>query len=177
MPKIHDSNLNLNKKGNTISQGRIITDYNKIFPSKNNKVICYDSEGFVLIEPKTIYIRKGMVTKFKLRITGAHSVFLLDGNKWTFLKKVEENTFQGQKEIKTDNVSICCLKNKNVFTEVFRFKTKKKMFLSKSFGLAFRKKNDKRGRSKSKDNENENNQSNSNINVNINKVHDSEEEN
>lgn len=177
LPKIHDSNLNLNKKGNTISQGRIITDYNKIFPSKNNKVICYDSEGFVLIEPKTIYIRKGMVTKFKLRIKGAHSVFLLDGNKWTFLKKVEENTFQGQKEIKTDNVSICCLKNKNVFTEVFRFKTKKKMFLSKSFGLAFRKKNDKRGRSKSKDNENENNQSNSNINVNINKVNDSEEEN
>jgi hypothetical protein len=144
LPKIHGSNLSLNKKGNTISQGRIITDYNKIFPSKNNKVICYDSEGFVLIEPKTIYIRKGMVTKFKLRIKGAHSVFLLDGNKWTFLKKVEENTFQGQKEIKTDNVSVCCLKNKNVFTEVFRFKTKKKMFLSKSFGLAFRKqKNDK----------------------------------
>ena len=25
-------------------QGRIITDYNKIFPSKNNKVICYDNE-------------------------------------------------------------------------------------------------------------------------------------
>ena len=155
LPKIHDSNLSLNKKGNTISQGRIITDYNKIFPSKNNKVICYDSEGFVLIEPKTIYIRKGMVTKFKLRIKGAHSVFLLDGNKWTFLKKVEENTFQGQKEIKTDNVSVCCLKNKNVFTEVFRFKTKKKMFLSKSFGLAFRKqRNDK----------------------NINKINDSEED-
>ena len=155
LPKIHGSNLSLNKKGNTISQGRIITDYNKIFPSKNNKVICYDSEGFVLIEPKTIYIRKGMVTKFKLRIKGAHSVFLLDGNKWTFLKKVEENTFQGQKEIKTDNVSVCCLKNKNVFTEVFRFKTKKKMFLSKSFGLAFRKqRNDK----------------------NINKINDSEEE-
>ena len=155
LPKIHGSNLSLNKKGNTISQGRIITDYNKIFPSKNNKVICYDSEGFVLIEPKTIYIRKGMVTKFKLRIKGAHSVFLLDGNKWTFLKKVEENTFQGQKEIKTDNVSVCCLKNKNVFTEVFRFKTKKKMFLSKSFVLAFRKqKNDK----------------------NINKINDSEED-
>ena len=155
LPKIHGSNLSLNKKGNTISQGRIITDYNKIFPSKNNKVICYDSEGFVLIEPKTIYIRKGMVTKFKLRIKGAHSVFLLDGNKWTFLKKVEENTFQGQKEIKTDNVSVCCLKNKNVFTEVFRFKTKKKMFLSKSFGLAFRKqRNDK----------------------NINKINDSEED-
>lgn len=167
LPKIHGNNLNLNKKGNTISQGRIITDYNKIFPSKNNKVICYDNEGFILIEPKTIYIRKGMMTKFKLRIKGAHSVFLLDGNKWTFLKKVEENTFQGQKEIKTDNVSICCLKNKNVFTEVFRFKTKKKMFLSKSFGLTFRKqKDDKRAKSK----ENENSQNNNNIN----KINDNE---
>ena len=153
LPKIHGSNLSLNKKGNTISQGRIITDYNKIFPSKNNKVICYDNEGFVLIEPKTIYIRKGMVTKFKLRIKGAHSVFLLDGNKWTFLKKVEENTFQGQKEIKTDNVSVCCLKNKNVFTEVFRFKTKKKMFLSKSFGLAFRKQRNDKNINKINDNE------------------------
>ena len=172
LPKIHDSNLNLNKKGNnTISQGRIITDYNKVFPSRSNKVICYDSEGFVLIEPKTIYIRKGMVTKFKVRIKGAHSVFLLDGNKWTFLKKVEENTFQGQKEIKTDNVSVCCLKNKNVFTEVFRFKTKKKMFLSKSFGLAFRKqRNDKRNKSK------ENSNSNSNIDVNINQIKDNEED-
>jgi hypothetical protein len=169
LPKIHDSNLNLYKKGNTISQGRIITDYNKIFPSKNNKVICYDSEGFVLIEPKTMYIRKGMVTKFKFRIKGAHSVFLLDGNKWTFLKKVEENTFQGQKEIKTDYVSVCCLKNKNVFTEVFRFKTKKKKFLSKSFGLTFRnQRNDKRGKSREN--------SNSNINVNINKINDNEED-
>lgn len=170
LPKIHDSNLNLNKKGNnTISQGRIITDYNKVFPSRSNKVICYDSEGFVLIEPKTIYIRKGTVTKFKLRIKGAHSVFLLDGNKWTFLKKVEENTFQGQKEIKTDNVSVCCLKNKNVFTEVFRFKTKKKMFLSKSFGLAFRKqRNDKRNKSKEN--------SNSNIDVNINQINDNEKD-
>ena len=77
-----------------------------------------------------------MNTKFKIKLKGAHSVFLLDGNKWTFLKKTEDNIFEGQKEIKTENVSICCLKNKNVFTEVFRFKIKKKIYLSKSFGLA-----------------------------------------
>ena len=78
--------------------------------------------------------KKGANTKFKIKIKGAHSVFLLDGNKWTFLKKIEDNIFEGQKEIKTDNVSICCLKNKNVFTEVFRFKIKKKIYFSKSFG-------------------------------------------
>ena len=139
LPKIHGMSQNnkfsLNKPAITISQGRIITDYNKIFPSKTNKIICYDNEGFVLIEPKTIYIKKGTNTKFKIKIKGAHSVFLLDGNKWTPLKKVEDNIFEGQKEIKTENVSICCLKNKNVFTEVFRFKIKKKMYFSKSLGL------------------------------------------
>ena len=130
LPKIqgmHQSNkFSLSKSSINYTQGRIITDYNKIFPSRSNKVICYDNEGFVLIEPKTIYLKKGTNTIFKIKIKGAHSAFLLDGNKWTNLKKVEDNIFEGQKEIKSDNVSICCLKNKNVFTEVFRFKIKKK---------------------------------------------------
>ena len=134
LPKIHNT-----KSLNTLSQARIITDYNKIFPSKSNKVICYDNEGFNLLEPRNTFIRKGMKTKFKFRIKGAHSVYLLDGNKLTPFKKIEENTFGGQKEIKTDNVSICCLKNRNVFTEVFRFKTRKAMILSKSLGVAVRK--------------------------------------
>ena len=140
LPKIHGFSQNkLTKPSMTFSQGRIITDYNKIFPSKTNKVICYDNEGFVLFEPKTIYLKKGMNTKFRIKIKGAHSALLLDGNKWTPLKKTEENIFEGQKEIKSENVSICCLKHKNVFTEVFRFKIKKKIYFSKSFGLTKRK--------------------------------------
>ena len=135
-PKIHGLSQNkLAKPSMTFSRGRIITDYNKIFPSKSNKVICYDNEGFVLFEPKTIYLKKGMNTKFRIKIKGAHSVLLLDGNKWTTLKKTEENIFEGEKEIKSENVSICCLKHKNVFTEVFRFKIKKKIYFSKSFGI------------------------------------------
>ena len=129
----------LNKPTKTFSQGRIITDYNKIFPSKNNKVICYDNEGFVLFEPKTIYLKKGMNTKFKIKIKGAHSVLLLDGNKWMPLKKTEDHIFEGEKEIKSEYVSICCLKHKNVFTEVFRFKIKKKIYFSKSYGITDRK--------------------------------------
>ena len=143
LPKIRFNNDNkfntFNKKTITYSQGRIITDYNKIFPSKTNKVICYDNEGFILFEPKTIYLKKGMNTKFKIKLKGAHSVFILDGNKWMPLKKTEDNIFEGQKEIKTENVSICCLKNKNVFTEVLRFNIKKKINFSKSFGLTHRK--------------------------------------
>ena len=155
LPKIQGFNKynNMSKKEMTFSQGRIITDYSKIFPSRKNKVICYDNEGFVLFEPKTIYLRKGVNTKFKIKIKGAHSVFLLDGNKWTSLKKIEESVFEGEKEIKTENVSICCLKNKNVFTEVFRFKIKKKIYLSKSYGITNRKfKNKTINTSKEKDN-------------------------
>ena len=128
-------------KNGGFTQGRIITDYNKIFPSKNNKVICYDNEGFALLEPRTIFIRKGIVTKFKVIIKGAHSAFVLDGNKWVQLRKVEENVFSGQKEIKTENVSICCIKNKNVFTEVFRFKTRKRLIFEESLGISNRKQN------------------------------------
>ena len=143
LPKIGLNNNNkfnmFNKQSTTFSKGRIITDYSKIFPSKTNKVICYDNEGFILYEPKTIYLKKGNNTKFRLKLKGANSVYLLDGNKWFPLKKTDENIFEGEKEIKTDNVSICCLKHKNVFTEVLRFKIKKKIYFSKSLGHAYKK--------------------------------------
>ena len=155
LPKIGFSPMGQNAKTMmTFSQGRIITDYNKIFPSKTNKIVCYDSEGFVLLEPRTVFIRKGMITKFKVRIRNAYSAFILDGNKLTPLKKIEQGTFEGQKEVKTDNVSICCLKHKNVFTEVFKFKTRKMMFSSKSLGLT--------GRNQKKSTNKENNESNNN---------------
>ena len=155
LPKIGFSPMGHNVKPlMTFSQGRIITDYNKIFPSKTNKIICYDSEGFVLLEPRTVFIRKGMITKFKVRIRNTNSAFILDGNKLTPLKKIEQGTFEGQKEVKTDNVSICCLKNRHVFTEVFKFKTRKMMFSSKSLELTG--KNQKKMSNKG-NNENNNN--------------------
>ena len=128
-------------KNSLSTQARIINDYNKVFPSKNNKIICYDNEGFVLLEPRVLFIRKGIITKFKVIIKGAQSAFVLDGNKWMQLKKVEENVFSGQKEIKNDNVSISCIKNKNVFIEVFRFKNRRKLFFEKSAGTTNRKQN------------------------------------
>ena len=136
LPKIKGFN-----SPNKNTQGKIITDYNKVFPSKNNKIICYDNEGFALLEPRTVFIRKGIVTKFRVMIKGAQSAFILDGNKWMQLKKIEENIFTGQKEIKNDNVSICCIKKQNVFTEVFRFKNKKKFIFEKSVGVGNRRKN------------------------------------
>ena len=50
------------------------------------------------------------------------------------LKKTEEDIYEGIKEIETDNVSICCLRNKNVFTEVIKFMIyKDRSILSKNF--------------------------------------------
>ena len=119
LPKI-GRNVNFNAN-NTVFH-RIVTDYKKIFPSKEFKKVCYDTEGFILLEPRTIYLRKGIQTKFKVRIKGASLVSLLDGNKWINLKRVEAGVYEGQKIIETDNVSICCLRGKNVFTEVFKFR-------------------------------------------------------
>ena len=53
---------------------------------------------------------------------------MLDGNKWKSLKRTEDDIFEGQKIIETENVSICCLRGKNVFTEVFRFRPRKNKY-------------------------------------------------
>lgn len=125
LPKIGRST---NNRQNKMFFHKIITDYKKVFPSKTIKRICYDNEGFYLIEPRSLYLKKGVVTKFRVRIKGALHASLLDGNKWTNLKKVEDDVYEGQKVIETDNVSICCVRGKNVFTEVFKFKPRKNKY-------------------------------------------------
>ena len=124
----------LNNSSNLKYQIRIINDYDKILPSKTNKIICYDNQNFHLIEPRTKILRKGIKFKFKIKIKKASNVNLLDGNQWMPLKKTEEDIYEGIKEIETDNVSICCLRNKNVFTEVIKFMIyKDRSILSKNF--------------------------------------------
>ena len=107
---------------------RIITDYKKIFPSKNDKRICYDNDGFILFEPRSGLIRKGALIKFKVKIKEVLSASLLDGNKFTNLKRTDKDIYEGQKIIETENVSICCLKGKNLFTEVFKFKPRRNRY-------------------------------------------------
>ena len=86
------------------------------------------------MEPRTKILRKGIKFKFKIKIKGANNVHLLDGNHWIQLKRTEPDVYEGIKEIETDNVSICCIRNKNVFTEVIKFMIHKdRSILSKSF--------------------------------------------
>ena len=116
---------------------KIVSDYSKVFPSKSIKKICYDKEDFRIIEPKSNYLRKGAVIKFKVLIKEAANVSILDGNHLTPLKKYEDGIFIGQKEIKTFNVSLCCLRGKNIYTEIFKFKVFKegRIISSKHFLL------------------------------------------
>ena len=101
---------------------KIVSDYSKIFPPKSIKKICYDTEDFKIIEPKNFILKKGAESKFKIYIKGAVSVSILDGNRMTFLKRREDHIFIGQRVIGTNNVSLCCLRGKNIFTELYKFK-------------------------------------------------------
>ena len=114
---------------------KIVSDYSKIFPPKTFKKICYDKEDFRLIEPKSNFLKKGANIKFKVVVKEAVNVALLDGNHLTTLKRIEDGIFVGHKEIQTNNVSLCCLRGKNVYTEIYKFKVLKegRIFSSKPF--------------------------------------------
>ena len=139
--KNSSKDLMLPKLNKTLyNQPKIISDYMKIFPSKKNKKICYDNEGFHLIEPKTNFLKKGARVKFKIRMKGVGSIAILDGNQLFYLKKTERNVYEGEKEIKTSNVCICCVRGKNVLTEVYRFKElKEKSVDTKLFFIKIKK--------------------------------------
>ena len=109
----------------TILTPKIISDYSKVFPPKSFKKICYDNEDFRLIEPKSNYLKKGALIRFKVIVKGAVNVSILDGNHLTALRRYEDGVYIGQKEIETNNVSLCCLKGKNVYTEIYKFKVLK----------------------------------------------------
>ena len=111
-----------NQSSKKIFTPKIISDYSIIFPPKSVKKICYDTEDFRLIEPKNGILKKGENTKFKIFIKGTESLSILDGNHMTFLKRREDGSFNGQKIIETNNVSLCCLRGKYVFTELYKFK-------------------------------------------------------
>ena len=115
----------IRSSSNNIMTPKIISDYSKVFPPKTFKKICYDNEDFRLIEPRSNYLKRGANIRFKVIVKGAINVSILDGNHLTSLRKFEEGIFIGEKEIETYNVSLCCLRGKNVYTEIYKFKVLK----------------------------------------------------
>ena len=123
--------INLHRDFN-LNQPKIINDYSKIFPNKNHKKICFDNDNTHIIEPRNLILRVGEDFKFKIRVKNANHVCVVDGRKFNFLRRTDENTFEGQVEINNENVCLCCNRN-NVFTEIYRFKVVKSNLINRKF--------------------------------------------
>lgn len=87
---------------------------------------CFDNINAHVYEPKSKILRIGQEARFRVRVRNAKNVVVLDGRKWNFLKKKEDDIFEGIIAIKCENVVICALRNNNLYTEVFEFLAIKK---------------------------------------------------
>ena len=92
------------------------SDLNKKIKNK-----CFDNEDCHLYEPTNKILKIGQETKFKVKIKNAKNVAVLDGKKWKYLKRKENDLFEGAIIIENENVVLCAMRNKNMFTEVFEF--------------------------------------------------------
>ena len=78
-----------------------------------------------IFEPRSKILKIGQDAKFRVRVRNAKTVFVLDGKKWNFLKKKDDDIYEGIIPIKCENVVVCALRN-NIYTEVYEFLALKK---------------------------------------------------
>lgn len=109
-----------------LSQKKPVVEKRKLTKSasdfeKKKKMKCYDNKNAHLYEPKSDFLKVGQSLNFKVKIRGAKSVVVLDGKHWNYLKRREDDIYEGNVTIKTSNVAICMLKPGGVYTEVFEF--------------------------------------------------------
>ena len=68
-----------------------------------------------------------------MKVKGASIVCVLDRKKFYFLKRLDEDIYEEQFIIHTENVTLCSLRASNVYTEIYIFKVcKESSILSKS---------------------------------------------
>ena len=106
-------------------QTKIINDYSKIFPDrKKNKKICFDNENIFILEPRVNILKVNNNYKFKIRIKRkpANLIVLVDGKNFINFKKINEEIFELDYTITTENVTICLNIDKFIYTEFYRFK-------------------------------------------------------
>ena len=82
---------------------------------------CFDNDAAYLYEPKTKILKIGQGIKFRVKIRGAKNVAVLDGRKWNYLRKKEDEIFEGIVTIESENVVLCAMRNRNIYTEVYEF--------------------------------------------------------
>ena len=61
-----------------------------------------------------------------MKVKGTSIVCVLDGKKFNFLKRIDEDIYEGQFIINTENVTLCSLRASNVYTEFIDLKYLKK---------------------------------------------------
>ena len=82
---------------------------------------CYDNNDAHVFEPRNKILRIGQDAKFKVRVRNAKYVVVLDGKKWNYLRRKEDDIFEGIIPIKSENIVVCAMRNNNIYTEVFEF--------------------------------------------------------
>ena len=87
---------------------------------------CYDNNETYIFEPRIKILRIGQDARFKVRVRNAKNVVVLDGKRWNYLRKKDDDIFEGVIPIKSENVVICAMRNNNIYTEVFEFLAIKK---------------------------------------------------
>ena len=108
------------KKKIETSHERQLTKCSSDFDEKiKNK--CFDNDSAHLYEPRNKILRIGQDTRFRVRVKGAKNVAVLDGRKWVYLRRKEEDIYEGNVVIENENVVLCAMRNRNIFTEVFEF--------------------------------------------------------
>ena len=112
-------------KNSSKSQDRKLNKSASDFDEKIKKK-CFDNKGAHLYEPRNHFLRIGFDTRFKIRIKDAKNVVVLDGRKWNFLHRKEEDLYEGTVKIKNENVVICAMRGNNMYTEVFEFLASKR---------------------------------------------------
>ena len=89
--------------------------------SERIKNKCFDNEDCHLYEPRNKILKIGQETRFKVRVKNAKNVAVLDGKNWNYLKRKGNDLFEGVTIIENENVVLCAMRSKNIFTEVYEF--------------------------------------------------------
>ena len=82
---------------------------------------CYDNNDAHVFEPRNKILRIWQDAKFKVRVRNAKNVVVLDGKKWNYLRRKEDDIYEGIIPIKSENIVVCAMRNNNIYTEVFEF--------------------------------------------------------
>ena len=114
------------KKKIETSLERQLTKCSSDFDEKiKNK--CFDNDSAHLYEPRSKILKIGQDTKFKVRIKGAKNVAVLDGRKWVYLRRKEDELYEGNVVIENENV----IEENEFKKQIYDFGLVKKTKLSK----------------------------------------------